>query len=333
MSYSFNSVRARVKNKSIETGVKVDVLYRRYLLERFIARIAASKHRDSVIIKGGILISAITGIDMRSTKDLDATFRGCGTIRDFENIAMDVIAIELDDQVRFSFVRSEEIILDNNYPCCRIHMRGLLGTMNEKVEIDVTTGDFITPGEIEYGFPTLFGDEKIPIFAYTLETILAEKMTAILDLGVFSTRAKDYYDVYLLTNTQTDKIDRTVLAMALQNTLRRRNKEGLLVNCRDTIFKTVNSIDIQRHWEKYRNEYPYAADIDFRQIVSALLRLLNWAGIEINFTLKEPVDSIPVKKGSILDKMYQIQKTIDAEEVKKEAPGISKTSRLRERDV
>lgn len=287
---NYDSVRVKVRSKSRETGVKTDVLYRRFLIERFIARIAASKHSNSVIIKGGILLSAIAGIDMRSTRDLDATIRGKNlTVNDLENIVKDVIAVDRDDGVAFEFIRADEIVIDNNYPCCRIHLRVLFGTMDERVGIDVTTGDFITPHEIEFGFPTLLGDEKIPILAYTLETVLAEKTAAMLDLGVFNTRAKDFYDIHLITALQSAGVDKTVFADALRNTLRSRGKSELLKRSSEIVLEIVNSPDIRTQWKRYRDEYSYAAKIDFTQIAGAIKTLFSWAGVEINIQSKAKV--------------------------------------------
>ena len=278
MNYSFDSVRAKVQNKCLETGIKPAIIYQRYLLERFIDRIAHSKHRNSIIIKGGMLVSAIAGVDMRATKDLDATVIGSLLgMQDFEKIVHDVIAVDLKDNIQYQFVRSEEIMQDNNYPCCRIHLRALLGTMNAKLEIDLSSGDVITPSEIAFGYPSLFGGEKITILAYNLETILSEKMTAILDLGVFNTRAKDFYDIYLLVNSFSDELDKTILHKALHNTLKHRGKEGLLTDIQDIIKQILSSHDIQKHWDKYRTEYAYAAEIEFKQIASALKLLFEWA--------------------------------------------------------
>ena len=282
MSYSFDSVRAKIQNKSRETGLKSDILYQRYLLERFIARMSDSQHSESMVIKGGMLISAMTGINMRATKDLDATIIGNHlTMQDYEQIAHDVIAIDLEDNIQYEFIRAEEIVIDNTYPCCRVHMWALLGTMKAKVEIDLTSGDVITPKEIHFGFPSLFGGDDIMVLAYNIEAILAEKMSAILDLGVFNTRAKDFYDIYLLTHTLQDKFDNDTLQEAFNNTIKRRRKENLLHDIQDTITQTLRSQDIRRHWEKYRTEYAYATDIEFSQVESALLQLFEWAGHKI----------------------------------------------------
>ena len=279
---NYDSARAKIRNKSRETGVKADVLYRRFLLERFIARIAASKHKDSMIIKGGMLLSAIAGIDMRSTRDLDTTIRGNSlTINDFESIVKDVIAVDIDDGVAFEFIRADEIVIDSKYPCCRVHLRILFGTMDERVDIDVTTGDVITPREIEFGFPTLLGDEEIPILAYPLETVLAEKTASMLDLGVFNTRAKDFYDIHLITTEQSNGVDKTIFADALRNTLRSRSKSELLKRSREIVFEIVNSPDIRTQWQRYRDEYTYADKIDFAQIAGAIKTLFAWAGVEI----------------------------------------------------
>ena len=312
MSYSFDSIRARVRNKAQVTGIKAQVLYQRYFIERFISRIAASEHKDSIVIKGGMLISAMTGIDMRSTKDLDATIIGCNlTAHDIEKIVKDIVTIDLSDNIQYQFVRTEEILTDSSYPCYRVHLRALLGTMDAKVEIDMTTGDAITPREITFGFPALLDGEIIPVLAYNLETILAEKMTAILDLGVFNTRARDFYDVYLLTTTFSDKLDNAVLKDALHNTLKRRNKYALLDNIQESVHQTLNNKDIQGHWAKYREEYSYAADIDFDKIASALLRLVEWLGHEIKSLEK------PTYGKSLHEKLEHYKKIADADKTAK----------------
>jgi predicted nucleotidyltransferase component of viral defense system len=284
---NYDSVRAKVRNKSRESGAKADVLYRRFLIERFIARIAASEHKENVIIKGGMLLSAIAGIDMRSTRDLDTTILGKNlTLSDFEGIVKDIIAVEIDDGVTFEFIRADEIVLDSSYPCSRVHLRVLFGNMDERVEIDVTTGDVITPREVEFGFPTLFGDENIPILAYTLETILAEKTAALLDLGVYNTRAKDFYDLHLIIALYSDRVDSATFTDALNNTLSNRGKSELLTRCHSIVFEIVNNPDIKKLWDKYRKEYSYASEIDFTQIIGAIKIVFGLAGIELNIQPK-----------------------------------------------
>jgi predicted nucleotidyltransferase component of viral defense system len=288
---NYDSVRAKVRNKSRESGVKADVLYRRFLIERFIARIAASEHSENVIIKGGMLLSAIAGIDMRSTRDLDTTIRGKNlTLSDFEGIVKDIIAVDIDDGVTFEFIRADEIVLDSSYPCSRVHLRVLFGNMDERVELDVTTGDVITPREVEFGFPTLFGDEKIPILAYPLETVLAEKIAALLDLNVYNTRAKDFYDIHLITALQSERVDSEMFADALQNTLRSRGKSDLLMRSREIVLAIVNSPDIRTQWSRYRAEYSYASEIDFAQVAAAINTVFAWIGIELNI---QPVAKTP----------------------------------------
>ena len=119
-----------------------------------------------------------------------------------------------------------------------------------------------------------------------METILAEKMTAILDLGVFNTRAKDFYDIYLLTNTLSDKFNNAVLQQAFHNTINRRKKENLLSDVQKTITQTIGNQDIRKHWAKYRAEYPYAADIEFEQVEAAMCKLFEWVGYKIELLHK-----------------------------------------------
>jgi len=145
--------------------------------------------------------------------------------------------------------------------------------LDENVYIDITTGDIITPREIEIGFPTLLGDEKIPILAYTLETVLAEKIVTILDLGVFNTRAKDFYDIRLITMTQSESVDKTVFSGALRNIAHSCGKSELLKRSREIVLEIVNSPDIKTQWKRYSDEYTYAAKIDFTQIAEAIKTL------------------------------------------------------------
>ena len=288
MSYNYDSVRARIKNQSQKTGIKPETLYTRYFLERFIFRIAKTEHKDSVILKGGMLISAMAGVGKRATRDLDATVIGKAlTPADFERIARDVAAVELDDNVKFQFVRMSEIMLDNHYPCYRFHLRATLGKMDKNLEIDMTSGDVLTPSEIKVGFPSLFGGEESPVLAYNIETILAEKINAILSWGETSTRPKDFYDIYLFSNAFDDRIDKAVLEKAVRNTLASRNLSHLLDEAQDKTFDILNSTDILEHWRKYQNEYAYAKDIPFGQVLTAWQKILGYAGIDVS--LQEPI--------------------------------------------
>jgi predicted nucleotidyltransferase component of viral defense system len=150
-----------------------------------------------------------------------------------------------------------------------------------KLEIDMTTGDIITPKEVDFGFPTLFGDEEIPILAYNIETILAEKITAILDLHIYSTRPKDFYDMYLFARNFEGQIDKTTLKTAVNNTLTRKHKEGLLQRVVDIMEKVIASEDIKAHWRKYQQEYAYATEIEFEQVIVALGKIFSYLDIEI----------------------------------------------------
>jgi predicted nucleotidyltransferase component of viral defense system len=300
-----------VQNKSRETGIKPDILYQRYLIERFITRIACSEHKDSIVIKGGMLISAIAGVDIRATRDLDAIIVGTRlTMQDYEEIAKDVISLELGDNIQYQFVRAEEIIQESIYPCCRIHLRALFGKMNAKVVVDLSSGDVITPGEIAFGFPELLGNGTISILAYNLETVLAEKMAIILDLGVVNTRAKDFYDIYLFAGTLSEKLDDAVLKEAFHNTLKQRRKDHLLAGIHDSIEQILGNQDIRSHWEKYRAEHAYASEIKFEQIGAAILQTYERAGTRL-----EKAKSMTHKEApkTLMGKLNYYQGIIDAD--------------------
>jgi len=147
-----------------------------------------------------------------------------------------------------------------------------------------------------------------------LETILAEKMTAILDLGVFNTRAKDFYDIYLLTNTLSDKFDKVVLQEAFHNTINRRKKENLLTDIQGAITQTLENQDIRKHWAKYRAEFSYAADIEFEQVEAAMCKLFEWAGYKIE--IDKPANHKKAPK-TLAEKLAHNQKKVDAAEAEK----------------
>lgn len=137
------------------------------------------------------------------------------------------------------------------------------------LKIDITTGDSVTPREIEYAFKLMFEDRTISIMAYNLETVLAEKLEMIITRGVTNTRMRDFYDVYVLTNTQT--YNANIFKAALNKTAEKRGTTKQMtagvMNTIDFIMRNETMTDL---WEKYQKKYFYAADITWEVVINAV---------------------------------------------------------------
>lgn len=272
---SSTQLKALIRNLSKESLVGTEVLLRNFMLERLLERITLSKYKPDFILKGGMLIAAIVGIKTRSTMDMDITLKGKKLSKN--NIAAildEILKIDTNDSARFSLIHIEEIRPDGIYPGYRVHIAASFDKTRQSLKIDITTGDSITPEEIEYDFHLMFEDRKVTVFAYTLETILAEKFETILTRGVANTRMRDFYDVYILTKTQ--KIDNSIFQTALQNTVERRNSHSHIFSEIDKTITTLdNSEDMRILWLRYRRNYNYASNLSWTMMIDALHSLKN----------------------------------------------------------
>jgi predicted nucleotidyltransferase component of viral defense system len=267
-------LNALVRNLAREKNIGAEIILRNYMLERLLERIALSAYSHNFILKGGMLIAAMVGLDTRTTMDLDATIRGQDlTEAEITALFQKIIAVEVDDHVMFSFKKIEEIREEAEYPGYRVSFEARLDSTRQTLKVDITTGDSITPREVEYRFKLMFEDRTISVLAYNLETVLAEKMEGILIRGVTNTRMRDYYDVYILTAMQSENIDRDVFDKALRNTAEKRGSGAVLPKAQEIIRTVELNETIQRLWKQYQKNYSYAADIPWDMVVRAVKSL------------------------------------------------------------
>ena len=141
------------------------------------------------------------------------------------------------------------------------------------LSIDVSTGDVITPSAVQYEFSGIFDDEvRIRLWGYNIETVMAEKVETVLSRGIFNTRPRDYYDIYILGTTQS--YDKKLFGEALSATAKYRGSAENIKDT-DTIIKIISgSEDLQDMWAKYRKKFSYAADITYEQIMKVLKKLV-----------------------------------------------------------
>lgn len=223
-------IKGRIKNVAKQNGSDPITLLRIYMMERFLERITYSKYKDDFIVKGGILVTSMIGISMRSTMDIDTTIRNFDlTKEETTRIVNEIKDISLDDHIEFILNDVSDIMDNMEYPGIRIHMDAKLENLIVPIKIDISTGDVITPREIRYEYPLLLENKSIQLWSYNLETILAEKIQTILSRGLLNTRMRDFYDVTTLFDRYNDSINYNDLSLAFDKTCRKR--ETLSVQC------------------------------------------------------------------------------------------------------
>ncbi len=266
------SLKAKINNISKEKKVAPQSVLQTYMLERLLERIAASKYKDNFILKGGMLISAILGMSSRSTMDMDTTVKGFElTKENATKILNEICEINLDDDITFKMNKIELIREEDDYNGYRATFEAKFkNAMPVIFKIDITTGDAITYKEIEYDYNLLLEDRKIPVWSYNIETILSEKFEAVIKRGIAGTRIRDFYDVYMLINTQDDKINKKLLTAAINLTSEHRESLDLIHNWKNTLELLREDEDMKKRWKVYQKTYFYAKDIEYDALLSSI---------------------------------------------------------------
>lgn len=268
-------LKALIKNLAKEKCISAQLVLQNYMLERFLERTSLSSYRDNCIIKGGFLIASMVGLDTRATMDMDATIKGYPVKEDsIRKMIEEILGIPIEDGITFRLQSIHEIREDDEYSGYRASLIAEYGRMAVPLKLDITSGDKITPREIEYSYKLMWENRSISILAYNLSTILAEKLETILSRADQNTRPRDYYDVYILTKLQGENIDDKTLSLALSATAEKRGSAHLLSQFRD-ILSTVKSSSIMKiRWENYQKDFDYAKGIEFEECCNAIRTLL-----------------------------------------------------------
>ena len=222
-------LKALVRNLTKGDSLQAQIIMRNYVMERFLERISLSKYRNNFILKGGMLVSAMVGLDTRSTMDIDTTIKNMPlSVENAREMIEEIIAVPIDDGMTFSIKSVGEIMDEAEYTGVRVNLEATLETMRTPLKVDISTGDIITPREVLYTFKLKFEERTISILAYNLETVLAEKMETVIARGVANTRLRDYYDLYILQNEYTHAISMEQFKAAFLATCKKRNSIQLI---------------------------------------------------------------------------------------------------------
>ena len=264
-------LNALIRNKAAGDGDKAQILLRIYMMERLLERISVSRYRDNFILKGGMLVSSLVGVDMRTTMDIDTTVRALPLTQEKAKAFLEeIMAIDLEDNVSFRITKIEDIMEGHEYEGFRFHIEGVLEKLRQTIKIDISTGDAITPAAVEYELPLILENRKIGLWAYNMETLLAEKLETVMTRAEANTRMRDFYDIYILTRQKAFEFNPTHLKEAFAATCRKRGSEAVMPFFDEVLESIEASPEMQDAWENYRKNNPYVEDLTWGEAVHSV---------------------------------------------------------------
>lgn len=276
MIHTSKQLKDKVRNISKSDSRVAQALLRNYIMERFLERVSVSRYKDRFILKGGMLVASIVGIDMRATMDIDATIRALPlNIMDTQQIIEEICSITIEDKVTFQIINVSEIMSDFEYSGVRVQVEAKLDRLRQPLKIDISTNDVITPSAINYQYSLMFEERTIELLTYNIETLLAEKIQAIFSRGIANTRMRDYYDVYMIV-----KNDQVIIAFDIL-------KDAFLATClkRNTVFDNEAIItglstikgdsEMKKRWEHFRRENFFVGDVLWEDALRVLEKVMD----------------------------------------------------------
>ena len=267
-----DKLKHMISKKSNGNQIVTLNLFQMFYFERLLERISKSKYSGQIILKGGLLLSSIIGSDERTTKDMDTTLKGIPLTKEIiEKIFIEILNIDLNDGVSFEIISIKDIRLEDEYSGFRINILSKLDNNKTYITVELTTGDVITPKEVKYSYNCIFENKKIPIMAYPIETVLAEKFQTIISRGILNTRLKDFFDIHVLMNT---KINNKTLIKAIINTFNKRNTLFDINEFYIIINELEESKEMNKLWIEYQNKNRYAEDIKYIDTIKSIEKII-----------------------------------------------------------
>lgn len=274
MSSKAMSLKGRIKNYAKSNNIAAQVVLQNYMFECFLTRLSVSEYSEKFVVKGGMLIAAIVGLDTRSTMDLDTTLRNLPLTEEKIIDAINTICEnDMKDDVVFTVKSIEPIRKDDIYGGYCVRLDAVYDTIVTPLSIDVSTGDVITPAAVKYEFSGIFDEDiQISLWGYNIETVIAEKVETILRRGVFTTRPRDYYDVYILGTTQ--EYDKDIYKEALKATAEHRGSREQISDVEGILQQISESDDLKDMWRKYQKKFAYAGEISYENVLKVLKKIV-----------------------------------------------------------
>ena len=266
-----DSLKAKASNLAKQTNIPNKYIIQNFMFEALLKRISNSNYKDKFIIKGGLLLSSIFGVNLRSTMDLDTTIKGLPLNKStITKVITEIINIDLKDNITFEIENIKDIREEDLYSGYNVNLKADFDGLKTNLMIDITTGDIITYKEVEFNYTTLFDNDTINIMTYNYETIIAEKFESIISRNIDNTRMKDYYDLYMFVNLKWNDINKETLRKAIINTSKNRETLSYIENANDYINLIEDDSKLKLLWNNYRKNYEYANDISFEDTIKSI---------------------------------------------------------------
>ena len=268
---NIESIKAKIRNLAKNNNLSSQEVLQMFLFERFLERLSKSEYRSNFVIKGGFLVSSLIGISNRTTMDMDSTIKGLPlTEENITKVVNSIINIEVNDGIQFEIKDVNYIRESDEYENFRVSLVANIGKTKNPMKLDLTTGDTITPREIEYSYPCIFHEKNIEVLAYPVETIIAEKYESIIKRNITTTRMRDFYDLYTLYNLKKSEIDIDILSTAIKRTSSRRESLELMKIANEIIEDIQNDPYLKELWDVYVSENKYIGDLSFDEVVDVI---------------------------------------------------------------
>jgi predicted nucleotidyltransferase component of viral defense system len=267
-------LKDKTHNLSGGNSNKAQTLIRNYMMERFLERVTLSKYRNNFILKGGMLVAAMVGLETRATMDIDTTVKALSLNPDRTRVIVEeILAVEINDGVHFSISKESSIMEEHDYPGLRYILNATLERMREIIRIDISTGDIITPAAIEYSYKLMFEDRRISLWTYNLETVLSEKIETMMARGTANTRMRDFYDVFVLYRQEKDTLNVRNLIAAFNATSAKRNTSSLIPDLELILLEVSESSEMQKSWGSYKSNNYYVESLSWNDVMQTVMEL------------------------------------------------------------
>ena len=275
MIHTSRQLKDKVRNMSGGNSTKAQTLIRNFIMERFLERITLSEYRDNFVLKGGMLVASLIGSDMRATMDIDATVRSLTISMDkAREIIESISAIQLDDGISFSVTRAYNIMEEHDYPGIRFMIEATFDGLRQTIQVDISTGDGITPAAVMYSYKLMFDDRTIPLYTYNIETLLAEKLETIMARGTANTRMRDFYDIHIIMEQKSKDINLVDLHNAFCATSQKRGTSELIPHIDEIISDIRSSISMEKDWNNYKDNNYFVGDLSWSEVVGSVITLV-----------------------------------------------------------
>lgn len=264
------SLMDKSRNLAASCNITANEVLQNYMFERILERLSVSKYKNNFILKGGLLLSSIMGIDIRTTMDMDTFIKGINlTDKQLYKVLKEILNIDVGDNVSLEIKNSEPIREEDNYGGLRYNIIAKFDNINVNLSIDIATGDLITPSEIEYDYKMIFEDRSLKIMSYNIESIIAEKFQTVISRGILNSRMKDYYDIYYLITYK--EFSKKNLKDAIEKTFSKRDTD---IKSIDKVIAEIEKSEFVKDlWTSYSEKYQYAKDIEFNKIINSIYEI------------------------------------------------------------